>query len=218
VSGLSSDDWVLETLRDQGVRFRLLTCRPSDGGRRRLVRLMEVDGTGEALSGAMRRLRVRLGSRDVTTTDLGPERQLLRVASPLPPTCAAAFDLGDFCLSCPFLDEPPGGTRTNWSVLVPRIGDARRLLAAAGHRGEGRPGLVRAGALRRPGTLTSRQERALHVAFQLGYFDYPRKAGLSAVAARLGVGRSSALELLRKGMTKLAAQRFLSEPPTKRAL
>jgi predicted DNA binding protein len=72
--------------------------------------------------------------------------------------------------------------------------------------------LLRAGAYRREWGLTGRQERALRVAFQIGYFDYPRKASLATLAGRLGVSRSTALELLRKGTTKLAAQRFFGEP------
>jgi predicted DNA binding protein len=54
------------------------------------------------------------------------------------------------------------------------------------------------------------------VAYELGFFGYPRKVSLSTLAARLGVGRSTALELLRKATEKLAAQRFLAEPPVDR--
>ncbi|MGP8158801.1 MAG: helix-turn-helix domain-containing protein [Thermoplasmata archaeon] len=216
LNGVDGDDWVTETLRSQGVAFRLLACRPADRGRRRLLRLFEFQTNGEGVAPVIRRLRSRLAARDVAAASLGTDRALVRVSVPMPALCAAAFDLGDFCISCPFLGADDGMGSVSWKVLVPQIVDARRLLKASAGRGGARPTLVRAGAYRRRWGLTGRQERALRLAFQLGYFDYPRKASLATLATRLGVGRSTALELLRKATTKLAAQRFLSEPPVDR--
>jgi hypothetical protein len=216
LTGVDGEDWVTETLRSQGVAFRLLACRPADRGRHRLLRLFEVQTDGAGLAPLIRRLRARLSARDIAAASLGADRALVRVSIPMPAGCSAAFDLGDFCISCPFLGADDGTGSVTWKVLVPQIGDARRLLRASARAGAPRPSLVRAGAYRRRWGLTGRQERALRVAFQLGYFDYPRKASLSTLATRLGVGRSTALELLRKATTKLAAQRFLAEPPVDR--
>jgi predicted DNA binding protein len=130
----------------------------------------------------------------------------------MPPGCSAVFDLGDFCIRCPFAGGGSASEPPLWRVLVPRIVDARTLLAATSRRGHPRPTLVRAGAYRREWGLTGRQELAIRTALELGYFDYPRRASLSAVAGRLGVGRSAALELLRKATTKVTADRFLAEP------
>lgn len=209
---VNGDDWVTETLRSQGVAFRLLGCRPTDRGRRRLLRLFEVQTDGAGLRPVVHRLRGRIAAKDIAASDLGPDRALLRVAVPMPPACAAAFDMGDFCISCPFLETGDTAASTTWKVLVPQITDARRLLKAASRHGGPRPALVRAGAYRKRWGLTARQERAMRLAFQLGYFEYPRKASLSEIATRLGVGRSTALELLRKATAKMAAERFRAEP------
>jgi DNA binding protein with HTH domain len=211
LSGVDGDDWVTATLRSEGVAFRLLACRPTDRGRRRLLRLFEIRTDGVGIGTVVRRLRGRVAARDIAAAGIGPDRALLRVAVPMPAPCAVAFDLGDFCISCPFLATEDATGPTSWSVLVPQIVDARRLLKASGRHGAARPSLTRAGAYRKRWGLTGRQEQALRLAFQLGYFDYPRKASLSTFAARLGVGRSTALELLRKATTKVAAQRFQTE-------
>lgn len=216
LAGVDAVDWVTETLRAEGIQFRLLACRPNDRGRQRLLRLFEVEASGGRLAPLLERFRARLPARDVATADLGPDHALLRVAVPLPSLCSAAFELGDFCVSCPFLSGTDGAETLSWNVLVPQIGDARRLLRSATRVGASRPRLVRAGAFRKQWGLTGHQERAMRVAFQLGYFSYPRKVSLSTVAGRLGVGRSTALELLRKATTKLAAQRFLAQPPVDR--
>lgn len=212
LNGMDADEWVTATLRSEGVAFRLLACRPMDRGRRRLLRLFEIQTDGAHLGILIRKLRARVAARDIATAGLGPDRSLLRVAVPMPPPCSTAFDLGDFCITCPFLGVDSPTAPATWNVLVPQIGDARRLLKASARRGAPRPALLRAGAYRKRFGLTVRQERALRLAFQLGYFDYPRKGSLALIADRLGVGRSTALELLRKGTTKLAAQQFRPEP------
>jgi len=212
LNGVEGDDWVTDTLRSHGVAFRLLGCRPADRGRRRLVRLFEVETDSSGIGPVVHRLRARVAARDIAVASLGRDRALVRVAVPMPSICSAAFDRGDFCISCPFLGTAGPGGLTAWSVLVPQIADARRLLTASTRKGTPRPTLVRAGAYRKRWGLTGRQETALRLAFELGYFDYPRKVSLSAIAGRLGVGRSTALELLRKASTKLAAQRFQTEP------
>jgi len=212
LDGVNGDDWVTDTLRSQGLVFRMLGCRPADRGRRRLVRLFEIQADGAGIGPAIRRLRARVAARDIAVSTLGSGRALLRVAVPMPAICSAAFDMGDFCMSCPLMASEQGLEPAPWNVLVPQIVDARRLLRASARPGGPRPSLVRAGAYRKRWGLTGRQEKALRLAFQMGYFDYPRKAPLSTIAARLGVGRSAALELLRKATTKLAAQRFQSEP------
>jgi hypothetical protein len=216
LSGVNADDWVTETLSSLGVPFRLLACRPTDRGRRRLLRLFEVQTSDDGIGPIVRRLRSRVPGRDIAASSLGPDHALLRVAVPMPAACSAAYDLGDFCIRCPFSGREDDPRSSTWKVLVPQIVDARRLLRATGKSGEPHPTLVRAGAYRREWGLTGRQERAFRVAFELGYFDYPRKASLAAVASRLGVSRSTALELMRRATTKLAAQRFLAEPPVDR--
>jgi len=213
LDGFDPADWVTEALRSEGAHFQLLACRATDRGRRRLLRLFEVRTTGDGLDRVVRRLRARLSSRDLGVSVLGPDRALLRVVAPLPAPCAAAFDLGDFCITCPFFPE---GESTSWSVLVPQIADARQLLRASGRTGGKRPALLRAVAYRDRGSLSARQEDALRTAFQLGYFDYPRKVSLGGVARELGISRSTALELLRRGMHKMAGERFRAEPPLER--
>lgn len=114
-------------------------------------------------------------------------------------------------MSCPFLPsagvpegEAPEG---EWRVLVHRVRDAHPLLASFTTPGSSPASLVRIGSFQGSQDLTSRQEVAIGTAFVLGYYDYPRRAQLKDVAKSLGVSRATAMENLRRGMRKLAAQR-----------
>jgi hypothetical protein len=51
--------------------------------------------------------------------------------------------------------------------------------------------------------LTDQQQEALRIAYELGYFDIPRKATLEEVAAKLDIAASSVSERLRRAQTQL---------------
>jgi len=64
--------------------------------------------------------------------------------------------------------------------------------------------LTRQGDAEQPGDgLTDRQMEALRTAYELGYFDIPRRASLEDVATQLGISASSASERLRRAQTQL---------------
>ncbi|RRJ29115.1 helix-turn-helix domain-containing protein [Halocatena pleomorpha] len=56
--------------------------------------------------------------------------------------------------------------------------------------------------------LTRKQEQALRVATELGYFELPRNADAAAVAAELGVSKSAFLERLRRAERSILTQLF----------
>lgn len=64
--------------------------------------------------------------------------------------------------------------------------------------------LTRDGESEPPGDgLTDHQQEALRTAYELGYFDIPRRASLQEVAAALDISASSLSERLRRAQTRL---------------
>lgn len=55
--------------------------------------------------------------------------------------------------------------------------------------------------------FTGRQEQILPVAFERGYFDYPKKIGLKDMARQIGIETSLA-EILRRGRRKISEEYF----------
>lgn len=51
--------------------------------------------------------------------------------------------------------------------------------------------------------LTDRQEELVALAFEKGYFEYPRKITLSRLASNLGLSKSTLAEILRRGQEKI---------------
>jgi predicted DNA binding protein len=56
--------------------------------------------------------------------------------------------------------------------------------------------------------LTTRQEDVVEMAWEMGYFDRPRRTGLREMAGALGVSISTMSEILRKAQRKIMEDRF----------
>jgi len=54
--------------------------------------------------------------------------------------------------------------------------------------------------------LTTRQEQILAIAFERGYFDFPKKVGLEDLASIIGVKTSTMAEILRRGQKKIVGE------------
>jgi len=57
--------------------------------------------------------------------------------------------------------------------------------------------------------LTTRQEQILSIAFERGYFDFPKKRGLKELAAETGIRASTLDEILRRGQKKILQEYLL---------
>ncbi|MFC4990077.1 MULTISPECIES: helix-turn-helix domain-containing protein [Saliphagus] len=66
-------------------------------------------------------------------------------------------------------------------------------------------GTYRGGRLHRGSSLTDRQREVLTAAYELGYYERPRRASQEAIAAELGLAPSTVGEHLRKGERRLIA-------------
>lgn len=199
----------LSDLFDQeGAEAHLIACRLTDRTPRRLLRWLDVTAAPERTEPLIQAVRRRLSARYVAVARLGPGRILLRVSEPAPSICLATFRAGGICVACPLLSRKE---RDAWRVVLPRGARTRAFLRNLPLRRGGPLAIARLKAYRSNSTLTRRQDKALEVAYDLGYFDYPRRASLGDVAHALGAGRSATLEVLRRATAKLAGGRYGDE-------
>ena len=54
--------------------------------------------------------------------------------------------------------------------------------------------------------LTTRQEQILSIAFEEGYFDFPKRIGLKELAQQTGIRTSTLAEILRRGQKKVLGE------------
>jgi predicted DNA binding protein len=197
-----------ELLQKEGAEAHLIACRLSARKPRRLIRWLDVEVDRTRMDPLVEALRRRLRFRDLALARLGPGRVLLRVSEPAPALCSATYGAGGICVTCPLLATKE---RESWRVVLPRGTRTKAFLrdlpvGSAAHRATARVEPYRSGT-----SLTRRQDHALKVAYDLGYFAYPRRGTLGDVARALGTGRSATLEVLRRATAKLAGRRYGDE-------
>ncbi|MHB1435608.1 MAG: helix-turn-helix domain-containing protein [Thermoplasmata archaeon] len=206
--------WVRRLARSEGLTVRMRACQPILPGGRRSVHLLELGGPAEVVERALAALPADPEVVRVTEAPHIPsDPAIVRVEATTNARCRILFTAGLLCRSCRFL-EAPEAQPAPWEVVGPHP-TVNRAERRAREKALTRDGAVLR-SLRpwtaRPG-LTPRQRTALGVARRLGYFGVPRRADLAAVAKELGVSRSSAAELLHRGVSRILAEAFDSAPP-----
>ena len=199
--------WIQELQARWNASVRLHVCRPLDTGRERILRLFEVDSPPAHLGEVWEYLLGQVGPENAAVTRIAPNRLMVWTSAPIPRLCSAVFEAGAVCTSCPYLPPSPHADAEGWGLLIPHAADAQIPLDAMTRPGRPPPKVLRIGRYQSTGALTPRQERAIDEALRLGFFAHPRRAGLGEVASALGVSRSTAMEILRRAMFKLAQQR-----------
>lgn len=96
------------------------------------------------------------------------------------------------------------GTSRVFDVVVFRREDLKAIIGEL--RSLGHVSLTKLKPFAAPSTpLSSRQAEVVGLAFEAGYFDWPRRTDAETLATRLGISHSTFLEHLRKAEKKLLA-------------
>ncbi len=194
--------WLRSLSERPGLSSRLLACQPLPPSGTRSVHLLELAGPENELRVAVSSV-ARSSSRTVALSPGARGRVLLRVIARTGGSCRAVFRSGGICRTCRFRTPRRQDGRVGWEILTTHPPSALPEMEPLSWR-RGRDRTLRSLGNPHPyASLTGRQEEALRCADRLGYFSVPRRAGLGAVAGALGIGRSAAAELLRRGVSVL---------------
>ena len=193
------DNWIGNLSSSSDVTVKVLKCAPKDGeGGQSLIRIEgSEDVNEEVITNAVQSADPK---NTVSFSRNGSGRFLATVDMQ---SCHACRILGDSdCMLDSATSRPDGGIR--WSVIAPNgaaltklVDDMKRVGASV---------LVeKVTVLRTARELTIEQERALQTAFDLGYFDIPKKIKLEDLAKRLNISKATLDVVLRRAQRKVVA-------------
>lgn len=94
------------------------------------------------------------------------------------------------------------GGGLEWRLLAPRRSSIEALVTTLKNRGIAVE-LLSIKTVKGSGSLTDRQARVLSLAYELGYFEFPKKINLTDLAKKLGVSKAALSETLRTGEEKV---------------
>lgn len=188
--------WVTEVTREHGATVNLVEQKPAAGTT--LQSLVEIDPGGADPESVVATLRANRFIHSVEAI-VPPRGKIL--ATLMVDNCHACRELAD---SQCFLTDATAteGGGLEWRLLAPRRDAVESLVKKLQDRGI-RVELAAIRTVTGSGALTDRQERVISLAYQLGYFEFPRKIGLSELAKKLGVSKAALSETLHMGEEKI---------------
>jgi len=187
---------VTEVTRDHGATVNLVEQKPAGGTT--LQSLVEIDPGETSPDVIVETLRQ---NRFVHSVEAIVPRKGKILATLLVDNCHACHVLAN---SDCFLTDATAteGGGLEWRLLAPKRLSVESLVRTLKERGI-TVELAAIKTVRGSGSLTERQERVLSLAFELGYFEFPKKIGLTELAKKLGVSKAALSETLRTGEEKI---------------
>ncbi len=188
--------WVTEVTNRFGATLNVVEQKPAGG--KALQSLVEID-PGEAdpneVVESLRSSRF-VHSVEAIVPPKGRILATLQVAN-----CHACQELArSECFLTDATATEGGGLE--WRLLAPRRSSIEALVTTLKDRGIPVE-LVSIKTVKGSGALTDRQARVVSLAYELGYFEFPKKINLTDLAKKLGVSKAALSETLRTGEEKI---------------
>jgi predicted DNA binding protein len=195
------DNWVRDVSKKFPLPITFIECMPygKEGGRG----LIEIDGTDTDVNEIIEEIHRH---PDVCHIDITHLKDGSVLGSIVTDKCVACRILtGSDC----FLTSGRsiGDGRVEWHLITGREGslaDLIQKLEMCGCEIE----LTSTKHLSKKVLLTTRQEEIVQAAFEMGYYDHPKKVTIKDVAERFGISSSTLSEIIQRGERKIMMEHF----------
>lgn len=189
-----------EVARRDNAEVNVVDCRSVNG--KRSMFLLDISAPEEAISQVVAGLRSLPDVERMYSTSETKNGALCVAVLQRPPICQAATATGVLCLKCPLNCR---GEELVWDVLIKDPHSLKNLFERL--NGLGIQARVKEiSEVKRDSVLTHRQREVMNKAISLGYFEFPRKIGLTQLAEVLQIKASTLSEILRSAQRKILAR------------
>lgn len=194
-------NWMSEIPQKHPVTIRVIDRVPySEKGVKDLV---EIAGPDDVMAEVLADIKKNPLVSKVETTVTERGKVIGAVTTARCEVCRILTDSDVFLISA----ESKGSGSVEWTLVVSDKSVLKNLfdhLKAKGVEGD----LVKLTKIDDKESLTERQDKITHVAFERGYFDYPKRISLRELARMFEVSPSTLSEILRKGQRKIVLDYF----------
>jgi predicted DNA binding protein len=192
-------NWIGDLSSRCDLTVRVLRCVPrnGEGGQS----LLQIDGppdlTGDDIVGKIRDMEPGC---NIEMTAAGPGRHVATVEIQKCLACRTVTDSGCFLDSANSVDDG----KMAWNIIAPNAASLNSLVTKIKELGCSVE-VEKISVLRTAKELTMEQERVLQLAFNLGYYDIPRKIKLDDLAKRLEISKPTLDIILRRAQRKVVS-------------
>ena len=194
------ENWIKSIAQDS-ARVKIMDVKaPRRGLTQNFVELASEQMTPEELLSHIRR------SSGVVSSDLSRvDKNRVRgtVTTHDCPVCSTFAGLDCFLVSASTRE----GGKMEWTVFM--NGDSRlKALCRRLDRNRVNYSIIEMSHHMQKKQITSRQEDLVRIAFDLGYFEYPKRLNLEELSAKLGISIGTLSEILRRGEKHILSKYF----------
>jgi predicted DNA binding protein len=194
-------NWMSEIPEKHPVSIKVIERVPySDRGVKDLV---EISGPQDIMEEVLRDIRKNplVSKVDTTVTEKG--KVIGAVTTSRCDICRILTDSDVFLISA----ESKSGGRVEWTLVLSEKDVLKGILDHLKSKSVDAE-LIKLTKIDDKESLTERQDKITHVAFERGYFDYPKRISLRELARMFEVSPSTLSEILRKGQRKIVLDYF----------
>ncbi len=194
-------NWMSEIPEKHPVTIKVLDRIPySEKGVKDLV---EIAGPQEVMDDVLKDIRKNPLVSDVDTTTTERGKIVGAITTARCDICRILTDSDCFLISA----ETKSGGNVEWTLVLSDKDVLKSIFDRLKAKGVS-VDLVKLTKIDDKESLTERQDKIAHVAFERGYFDYPKRISLRELARMFDVSPSTLSEILRKGQRKIVLDYF----------
>jgi predicted DNA binding protein len=188
---VNSKSDLVAAAKANGATLSITDCWPLY--RNEMAMLLKLTGPPTAVKETIDTLQKMAGVKEAHETDRSEQSTLVFIALEKPRICRSADDYAIMCLDCPFNStEVPA----RWRFATKKTSDVGEIIARLG--GEGIQARIDdISPLDKNVSLTQKEKGMIAVAIERGYFEFPRKITLEALAQLVGVDAGALSRILR---------------------
>jgi predicted DNA binding protein len=191
------DEWTNDVHSKENLNIRVVGCKPhSSSG---MLQYVEISTKGN-IDDVISKIRANPNVEDSEFTKTDNSRASGLVITKNSPLCRSISDKPGFCTTCLLSGD---SQHNHWRITLSGDDSFKSLLSDLDEMGVSVN--VRDSRTLQNGTLTFDQDKIIRVAHDQGYFEFPRKVNLTALAERLHMSKSNLEEILRRAEHKIVA-------------
>ena len=195
--------WVGSLIKEFDVRIKILSTLPH--GKSGVQDLIELKLNGEDLDGIKKYLHAR---EDIEVVDLEMVEADKAIGVVKCSECFGCRELlSTDCFMVSASSKEDG--RLEYTIISSRNECLRKLMAKL-EKANASPKLVKMKKLSKEEMLTDNQEKIVKMAYQKGYYDFPKRIGVKDLAKIFNISPATLSEILRRGQKKIIESYFES--------
>ena len=195
------DNWVKDVSKKFPMPIKFIDCMPygEDGGRG----LIEIDSANTEVNQIIEEINKHPDVCHIDVTHLKDGSVLGSIVTDKCIACRVLTGSDCFLTSATSI----GDGRIEWHLITGREGSLTELiqkLETSGCEIE----LKSTKNLSKKLMLTQRQEEIVQAAFEMGYYDHPKKSTIKDIAKRFSISTSTLAEIIQRGERKIISEHF----------